>query len=42
MRILLAEDDHALGQALTAGLRRLGYTVDWITDGAQAAAAHHR
>ena len=39
MRILLAEDDHALGQALTAGLRRLGYTVDWITDGAQAAAA---
>lgn len=39
MRILLAEDDHALGQALAAGLRRLGYTVDWITDGTQAAAA---
>ena len=39
MRILLAEDDHALGQALAAGLRRLGYAVDWITDGAQASAA---
>lgn len=39
MRILLAEDDHALGQALAAGLRSLGYTVDWITDGVQAALA---
>ncbi len=39
MRILLAEDDVPLGQALAAGLGRLGYTVDWITDGAQAAAA---
>ena len=39
MRILLAEDDTALGQALAAGLRQLGYAVDWITDGAHAAAA---
>ena len=39
MRILLAEDDPALGQALVDGLRQLGYAVDWITDGAQAAAA---
>lgn len=39
MRILLAEDDPALGQALVAGLRRLGYTVDWIVDGAQAVTA---
>ncbi len=39
MRILLAEDDYPLGQALAAGLGRLGYTVDWITDGAQAAVA---
>ncbi len=39
MRILLAEDDVPLGQALAAGLGRLGYTVDWITDGAQAAVA---
>lgn len=39
MRILLAEDDHSLGQALVDGLRQLGYAVDWITDGIQAAAA---
>jgi two-component system response regulator QseB len=39
MRILLAEDDRALGQALADGLRQLGYAVDWITDGNQAAAA---
>ncbi|EIL86883.1 two component transcriptional regulator, winged helix family protein [Rhodanobacter sp. 115] len=39
MRILLAEDDHSLGQALADGLRLLGYAVDWITDGSRAAAA---
>lgn len=39
MRILLAEDDQSLGQALAAGLRQLGYAVDWITDGTLAAAA---
>jgi two-component system response regulator QseB len=39
MRILLAEDDQSLGQALVDGLRQLGYAVDWITDGTQAAAA---
>lgn len=39
MRILLAEDDRALGLALTDGLRQLGYAVDWITDGDLAAAA---
>src|SRR5690349_21654943 len=39
MRILLAEDDRALGQALADGLRQLGHAVDWITDGNQAAAA---
>ncbi|MEO5829412.1 MAG: response regulator, partial [Rhodanobacter sp.] len=39
MRILLAEDDQSLGQALADGLRQLGYAVDWITDGIQAAAA---
>jgi len=39
MRILLAEDDRALGQALADGLRQLGYAVDWITDGNQAAVA---
>ena len=39
MRILLAEDDKSLGQALADGLRHLGYAVDWIMDGTQAAAA---
>jgi DNA-binding response OmpR family regulator len=39
MRILLAEDDKSLGQALADGLRQLGYAVDWIADGTQAAAA---
>jgi two-component system, OmpR family, response regulator QseB len=39
MRILLAEDDHALGQALADGLRLHGYAVDWIADGTQAASA---
>lgn len=39
MRILLAEDDQSLGLALAEGLRQLGYAVDWITDGNQAAAA---
>jgi len=39
MRILLAEDDHALGQALADGLRHLGYAVDWVEDGRDATAA---
>ncbi len=39
MRILLAEDDRALGQALVDGLRQFGYAVDWVTDGDQAAMA---
>lgn len=39
MRILLAEDDRALGQALSDGLRHLGHAVDWIEDGRHAAQA---
>lgn len=39
MRLLLAEDDHALGLALRDGLRHLGYTVDWVEDGRHTAAA---
>lgn len=39
MRILLAEDDRALGQALADGLRHLGHAVDWIEDGRHAAQA---
>lgn len=36
MRILLAEDDRALGQALADGLRQLGHAVDWVEDGRYA------
>ena len=39
MRILVAEDDRALGQALSDGLRHLGHAVDWIGDGRHAALA---
>ena len=39
MRILLAEDDTALGLALAAGLRHLGHAVDWVQDGRHAANA---
>ncbi|MBS0382915.1 MAG: response regulator transcription factor [Proteobacteria bacterium] len=39
MRLLLAEDDHALGLALADGLRHLGHAVDWIEDGRHAAQA---
>jgi DNA-binding response OmpR family regulator len=33
MRILLAEDDSLLGDGLRAGLRQLGFQVDWVRDG---------
>jgi len=33
MRILLAEDDLLLGDGLRAGLRQLGFLVDWVRDG---------
>jgi two-component system OmpR family response regulator/two-component system response regulator QseB len=36
MRILLAEDDVLLGDALRAGLRQLGFQVDWVRDGLAA------
>ena len=36
MRLLLAEDDHALGRALADGLRHLGHAVDWVEDGLHA------
>ena len=36
MRILLAEDDPLLGDGLRAGLRQLGFGVDWVRDGAAA------
>ena len=36
MRILLAEDDSLLGGGLRAGLRQLGFLVDWVRDGEAA------
>ncbi len=36
MRILLAEDDPLLGDGLRAGLRQLGFQVDWVRDGEAA------
>lgn len=36
MRILIAEDDLDLGDALTRQLRREGYAVDWLCGGDQA------
>ncbi|MBB3104868.1 response regulator transcription factor [Azomonas macrocytogenes] len=36
MRILLVEDDQALGEGIRAALKSEGYTVDWLQDGANA------
>ncbi len=36
MRLLLVEDDTALGEGLRTGLREEGYTIDWLQDGASA------
>lgn len=36
MRVLLVEDDKALGEGLRLGLRQEGYTVDWLQDGVSA------
>ena len=36
MRLLLAEDDQLLGDGLRAGLRALGFQVDWVRDGVAA------
>ncbi|WP_375739268.1 response regulator [Pseudomonas boanensis] len=36
MRLLLVEDDNALGAGVRAGLRQEGYTIDWLTDGVSA------
>lgn len=36
MRILLAEDDALLGDAIQAGLKQAGYAVDWMKDGVSA------
>jgi two-component system response regulator QseB len=36
MRLLILEDDPALGDALAAGMRQHGHVVDWFTQGADA------
>ncbi|CAI8861103.1 response regulator transcription factor [Methylococcus capsulatus] len=36
MRLLLAEDDWMIGQALREGLNQEGFVVDWVQDGHQA------
>ena len=33
MRILLIEDDNLIGNGLQIGLTKLGFAVDWFTDG---------
>lgn len=33
MRILLIEDDKLIGDGIKAGLTRLGFNLDWFTDG---------
>ncbi|WP_455425753.1 quorum sensing response regulator transcription factor QseB [Dryocola sp. LX212] len=33
MRILIIEDDKLIGDGLKAGLTKMGFTVDWFTDG---------
>jgi DNA-binding response OmpR family regulator len=36
MRVLVVEDEEIMGEALVLGLRRSGYAVDLVTDGAAA------
>lgn len=36
MRLLLVEDDPALGEGIRAALKPEGYTVDWLQDGVTA------
>ncbi|PWC20057.1 two-component system response regulator QseB [Brenneria roseae subsp. roseae] len=39
MRILLIEDDRLIGDGLRAGLIKLGFSVDWFTQGKEGLAA---
>lgn len=41
MRILLVEDDLMLGDGIHAGLKQMGYTIDWVKDGQAALTALH-
>ncbi|MEO6829236.1 MAG: response regulator transcription factor [Acidobacteriaceae bacterium] len=42
MRVLIAEDDRALGTLLMRTFQELGYTVAWVQDGEAAVAAWHQ
>ena len=33
MRVLLIEDDQLIGDGLKVGLTKLGFSVDWFTNG---------
>ena len=39
MRLLLVEDDRMIGENIRDGLAQEGHAVDWVRDGAAAAAA---
>ena len=39
MRILIAEDDATVADALRCALRQSGYAVDWVKNGSEANAA---
>ncbi len=39
IRLLLIEDEHAIGDFISRGLREEGFNVEWATDG--AAGGHH-
>lgn len=39
MRILLVEDDKLIGDGIKAGLSKMGFSVDWFTDGKTGQAA---
>lgn len=36
MRVLLVEDDHMIGEAVSVALKDASYAVDWVKDGATA------
>ncbi|MEQ9850353.1 quorum sensing response regulator transcription factor QseB [Pectobacterium brasiliense] len=39
MRVLLIEDDRLIGDGLKAGLIKLGFNIDWFTEGKSGSAA---
>ncbi|MCV3310136.1 response regulator, partial [Leclercia adecarboxylata] len=39
MRILLVEDDKLIGDGIKAGLTKLGFSLDWFTEGETGRAA---